>query len=157
MNLKLCCQAWFSWRFVKKDKDRAPVIQSCVYTEIHTILTLTSLWRWQRHALILNFLCSFEESMLFPILVYLFLLFCYQDINSHLFANLYIKAHFLLSWFHHVWCNVLVGDNCFLIMFWPPGFIPCSFWLRKKKRKVNKAKKKFLPLTFFVTKFHDVL
>lgn len=49
-GFKRCCEAWDPWGFVKKDKDRAPVIQSCVYTEIHTILTLTSCWRWLKAA-----------------------------------------------------------------------------------------------------------
>lgn len=41
-GLKLCYDGWDSRGFVKKDEDRGLVIQSCVYTEIHNILTQTS-------------------------------------------------------------------------------------------------------------------
>ena len=105
MGLKLCCVAWDSWGFVKKDKDRAPVIQSCVYTEIHTILTLTSLWRWKRHALIWNCLCFFRESVLFPVLFCLFWILLLKH-NSRLLAK-YPKTH-----------PCILGSSCGMMFWW---------------------------------------
>lgn len=112
MGLKLCCVAWDSWGFVKKDKDRAPVIQSCVYTEIHTILTLTSLWRWQWHALIWNFLCFIilEDNAISCFV-------CFKsfvvETSFPSIRQLSKNTFFIVFWPHHVWHDVLVGDYCF--------------------------------------------
>lgn len=49
----------FTWGFVKKDKDGAPVIQSCVYTEIHTILTPNITLTWAAACFDFKFLLLF--------------------------------------------------------------------------------------------------
>lgn len=72
--------------FVKKDNDRAPVIQSCVYTEIHIILTLTSLWlKAACFELCENLLsqCYFLVFCDFQ-----FIYFCKSRNHSRLFDNL---------------------------------------------------------------------
>lgn len=108
MGFRRCCLAWDSWGFVKKDEDRAPVIQSCVYTEIHVILTLTSLWL---KAACFELCENLFKSMLFPGVLWFSNSFCQDVIPAYLII---FPKCFLVFWFHRVWHGVLMGDDYFL-------------------------------------------
>lgn len=138
------CVAWDLWGFMKKDKDRAPVIQSCVYTEIHTILTLTSLWQW--HAFYLKFpLLYYFRSQCYFLFCFVFSKFCYWDI---------ILVYSPTNKKTHLWHDALVGDIYFHIYSGFHAALYHAAFTEKIPLLVFKANQKarkniFFPSTFF--------
>lgn len=151
MGLKLCCVAWDSWGFVKKDKDRAPVIQSCVYTEIHNILTWTSLWRWQRHALIWNFLCCIilgVDAISCFVFVYFFFFF------STFFFNLLRHHSRLIRQFTFLYFGLIMCGMTFWWVIITPTYILATMRLLTKtslflfSQSIKRQNKSFLTITW---------
>lgn len=159
------CSLRFMGIHVKKDKDRAPVIQSCVYTEIHDILTLTSLWRWQRHALILNFLFFLSFLIIMGVNAISCFVLSSQNVVietsspsiRQLSKNTYLYFGVIMCGMTFWWV-IIVSALCSGV---PCGFEPCGFqWnIPISVFKANKKTKEnlFLAINSFFAlkkKFH---
>lgn len=140
---------------MKKDKDRAPVIQSCVYTEIHAILTLTSLLTLTAACFEFKFFFALFGSQCY------FLLFCvvpnfsFTKISFPSIRHL-SKNCISVFWPHRVWHDILwmiiVSSHFpgYLLALYPAAFkenIPIPFIKEIRRQKNFSCHQRFILMT----------